>query len=235
MLEPVLERPVADLHESPMQLGRNARQRLEQHVHAFFLDQARHGQDDHRIADPAPSRGTVGFGRKPREIEAVIDQLDASRAARACQVIAIGRGAGDEPLAARQLLALFPVGRRPDVLGVRRAAPRQAAQQRGVARHGGRRVQEMRMQPRRRPPAARRRAPAPGRSGGCGWASGHDEIRSHSARASSYAGNGATAATPAKPRNGSAADTRAGRAAARGSRRAPRGGARRSGGAARRW
>jgi hypothetical protein len=50
MLEAALERPIADLHELPVQPGRNARQRLEQHFDAFLLDQARHRQDDHRLA-----------------------------------------------------------------------------------------------------------------------------------------------------------------------------------------
>ena len=72
--------------------------------------------------------------REPREIEAVIDQLDASRRRERGEVLAVRRGAGDQPVAARQLLALLPFRRGPDVLGVRRAAPRQPAQQRGIAR-----------------------------------------------------------------------------------------------------
>ena len=56
-----------------------------------------------------------------------------------------GARAGDGPIGAGELFGQLPVGRRPDVLGVRRDAPRQAAHQRRVARDAGRRVQEMRV------------------------------------------------------------------------------------------
>ena len=77
-----LQRSAADVHEAPVQLRRQARQRLEQHVGALFLHQAR------RPTGSPPGRrdccrrailSTRNPGRKPREVDAVIDQLDASR------------------------------------------------------------------------------------------------------------------------------------------------------------
>ena len=133
-----------------MQLARHARQRLEQDVGAFLLDQARHAEDRHRMARIAAVVGAAHHTlcRKAFEIDAVIDQLDASGGRERCQVVAIGARAGHEPLALGELLALFPFRRGPDVLGVRRAAPGQRAQDRGIARDRRRRMQEVGMQPR---------------------------------------------------------------------------------------
>src|SRR3546814_19322215 len=56
-------------------------------------------------------------------------------------------GAGDDPIRCRQLLPLLPIGRGPDVLGMRGATPRQPGQQGGIACDRGGRMQEMRVQP----------------------------------------------------------------------------------------
>ena len=49
-------------------------------------------------------------------------------------------GAGGDPLAVQELLAQLPGGRRPDVLGMRREAPRATGQRGGIARDRRRRV-----------------------------------------------------------------------------------------------
>ena len=58
------------------------------------------------------------------------------------------RRAGDQPVAGGELLALLPIGRRPDVLGMGRDAPGLARHEGGIAGDGGRGVQEMGVQPR---------------------------------------------------------------------------------------
>ena len=55
-------------------------------------------------------------------------------------------GAGHRPVRRRELFALLPLRRGPDVLGVRRKAPPAPGHQRRVARDRGRGVQEMRVQ-----------------------------------------------------------------------------------------
>ena len=67
--------------------------------------------------------------------------------AQALQVVEIGAGAGDAPVRFGELLAQLPVGRRPDVLGVGGERPAHAADHRRVAGHGGRRVQEVGVEP----------------------------------------------------------------------------------------
>ena len=100
----------------------------------------------------------VARGRRDRrrreagEIEAVIDQRTRSGSgASSARCSWPTRGAGDGPAGLGQLLAQLPLRRRPDVLGVRRDGPGQAADQRGVARDRGRRVQEVRVDPGRSP------------------------------------------------------------------------------------
>ncbi len=84
---------------------------------------------------------------KAREIDAVIDELHAPARRKRGEMVAVDLGAGDEPVARGELLALLPFRGSPDVLGMRRAAPRQPEQHGSVARHGRGRVQEMRVQP----------------------------------------------------------------------------------------
>src|SRR5262245_25783061 len=57
----------------------------------------------------------------------------------------VRRRAGDHPLHLRQLFVFFPIGRRPDVLGMRRQGPFQSEKDRGVAGHRCRCMKEMRM------------------------------------------------------------------------------------------
>ncbi len=92
-------------------------------------------------------RCATGEGGNRRGVEPVVDQIDLTvRAGETAQMAGIDLGAGGHPGAGGELFAFLPFGRRPDVLGVRRAAPGQSAQDRGVHRDRGRRVQEMRVQ-----------------------------------------------------------------------------------------
>ena len=117
----------------------------------------------------------AGRRREAGEIEAVIDELHARRrrAPARARCSAPMRVQVTQPGKLGELLALLPVGRGPDVLGVRRAAPGQAGMQRGVARRPRpgvcRKCACSRATSRRQFGAP---APAPGRSGGCGWAVG---------------------------------------------------------------
>ena len=84
---------------------------------------------------------------KPAGVEPVVDQIDLTvRAGEAAQMAGVDLRARGHPGAGGELFALLPFGRRPDVLGVGRTAPGQAAQDGGVHRHRGRRVQEVRVQ-----------------------------------------------------------------------------------------
>ena len=62
-------------------------------------------------------------------------------------MVEIHPAAGDQPARGGDLLALLPVRDGPHVLGMRRDAERQAAQDGGVAGHGCRRVQVVHVQP----------------------------------------------------------------------------------------
>ena len=72
--------------------------------------------------------------RESRQIDSVVNELDPPGRRERGKVIAVRLGAGHEPRARRELLALFPFRDRPDVLGMRRAGPRQAPQHRCIAR-----------------------------------------------------------------------------------------------------
>ena len=203
----LLELAAADMDETPFERGRQLRQRVDQHVIALLGHEPADRQQDDRIGGVAavahrPRGGGLG---KAREIEAVIDERDALRVGRQrAQMLGAGLRAGDEPGRSRSFSRFSHVGNRPDVLGVGRAAPRQAGHHRGIARDRGRRVQEMRVE---MADAGRQlMAPArrPGRSGGRDWASD---------RAASRA---ATGAAPRDSRAGGAPRaSRATRAAAR--------------------
>ena len=94
-----------------------------------------------------PSGPSVRCGAGKRlGVEPVIGEHHLGIRRQRAQVRSAGRGAGGGPGAVAQLLALLPRGRGPDVLGVRRDAPRQAAQRCGIARDRGRRVQIVRVQ-----------------------------------------------------------------------------------------
>ena len=98
----------------------------------------------------APSRRGRAAARRRQvgEVEAVIDELQPfrSRGQLLEPLQAQGR-AGHQPGTIGELFRHFPGFAGPDVLGVRRHAPRQAAHRGGVARHRGWRVQEMGVEP----------------------------------------------------------------------------------------
>ena len=52
-----------------------------------------------------------------------LERLQVALGSERHEVLFVGARAGDEPAAVRQLFPFFPFGRRPDVLGMRRAAP----------------------------------------------------------------------------------------------------------------
>src|SRR3546814_20623292 len=77
-----------------------------------------------RFAAVAPGR-CWGGGGKAAGIEAVVEQVNAfGSLGPAAQVPGAEGSAGDQPAHLRQLLALLPVRNGPDVLRVRRGAPR---------------------------------------------------------------------------------------------------------------
>ncbi len=86
-------------------------------------------------------------GREPRQIDAVVDELDTTGIrGELPQMFGVRRGAGRGPRAGVELFALLPGRGRPDVLGVGGTAPRHAAQDRRVPGHRRGRVQEVRVQ-----------------------------------------------------------------------------------------
>ncbi len=141
---------VPDMHQPPMQPRRQQRERAQQVGIAFLVDQPADRQHDRGVARILAA---AGWARDPRraaeavEVEAVIGQADSARLrCERAQMCRAGCGAGDQPAAVGELLGLVPIGRRPDILGVRRDRPGQSGQQRGIARDRGRRVEEMGMQ-----------------------------------------------------------------------------------------
>ena len=131
--------------------ARQQRERVQEVVESFLVDGAADRQQRRPDApDREPSRLSrrAWRGRGSARVDAVIDEVDRAPAspARSRRCSRVDRRARRRPRARRELLALLPLGSRPDVLRMRRAAPRQPAHQRGVARDRRRRVQEMRVQ-----------------------------------------------------------------------------------------
>ena len=86
---------------------------------------------------PSPP-GSPGRRGKTCGVQAVIDQLDVRIRRERLQMVEVHPAAGRPASARRDLLALLPGRDGPDVLGVRRDADREVAQDRGVARDRGR-------------------------------------------------------------------------------------------------
>ena len=128
----------ADMLEAPVQTARQQRQRRRAGSSKPFFSTARPtaaGSDrPRRVAAVGPR--AAERRREALQVEAVIDQRRRrlSRRERR-QVLDAGARAGRRPSAPPQLLALLPVGRRPDVLGVRRE---RSTAGRGAARHSAR-------------------------------------------------------------------------------------------------
>jgi len=77
----------------------------------------------------------------------MVDELDPAGRRERGEMISVRCRTGYEPRARRELLALFPLRNGPDVLRMSGRTPRQALEHRGVARHRGRGMQEVRVQP----------------------------------------------------------------------------------------
>ena len=95
------------------------------------------------IAAIAP-RPTFRRRREALEVETVIDELHSAgiiRRRKAPERIKAGTRAGNAPLAVGDLLALLPIGRRPDILGMGGEAEGPSRQRRGIAGHRARRVE----------------------------------------------------------------------------------------------
>ncbi len=145
------QRPAADMGEAPGKAARQERERRQKITVALLRDRAPDRQEPQGIAGIAAvtQARAPGRRRKPGAVEAVIDQRHTVPLGREVAQMRHARlRAGDHPTALRELLALLPGGRGPDVLGMRRERPGQAPHQRRIARDRGRRVHEMRMQPR---------------------------------------------------------------------------------------
>src|SRR4051812_41270096 len=111
---------------------------MQEIVEPFLVDGAADAEHLHgvrRIAAVTHARWRRRHAETPR-VEAVIDEIDGCRGtADLAQMCGVGRRACGRPGARIELLAYFPVRGCPDVLGMRRAAPGQATQDRGITRH----------------------------------------------------------------------------------------------------
>ncbi len=143
-------RAAADMDKAPSESGRQEHQRGEQIVIALFCHRPADRQqlDRTRGIAAVAAGGTRRRRRELLEIEPMITMCHALR--MRCQAGEMGmRGfrAGHRPGGGRQFFALLPFGRRPDVLGVRRDRPDEAAEQGRIPGNRCRGVQEMRVQP----------------------------------------------------------------------------------------
>ena len=148
-LELCEQRPAADMHEAAN--GRSRRQQSPAPP-ADRRSLSWHGaadrQDRHRSQLVACRRARAGCGAnggKRVDVDAVIDELDLA-GRQSCEVLAAARVQVTAQCACAQLLALLPLGRGPDVLGVRRDAPAAGRASSQHSAHRGRRVQEMRVE-----------------------------------------------------------------------------------------
>ena len=115
------------MDEPPVQVCGQAGKCVEQDIRALFLDQATDRQNDHTIGNRLSDAGRA-FNRggwKPFQVETVVNEFHAIFRSQLREVLAIRRGAGDQPGARRELFPQFPIRRSPYVLGMRRPGPRQ--------------------------------------------------------------------------------------------------------------
>ena len=106
--------------------GAESRQRRQQIVEPFLVDGAANGEDPDGTLRVGPVVAAMRFARrwKPPRIDPVVIEVHGSaRARELAQMPRIDLGAGRDPRAGIELLAFLPLGCRPDVLGMRRAAP----------------------------------------------------------------------------------------------------------------
>ena len=163
--------PAAEMLEAPVQLRAAAGPAPRAATSSPFFSTARATQTM-RTGRPGslPSPPALAARRREaRRLQPVIDELQVGPRRQRAQMVEVHAAAGDEPARRRDLLALLPIRDRPDVLGVRRDAERQVAQERGVARHRRRACAGSARAASRPRPAARPPAPAPARGAGRGW------------------------------------------------------------------
>src|SRR5690349_13624605 len=136
------------MRQPPIELGRQQCERVQQIIETFLVD----GPADRQQRYGARGVGTIATivdverRRKASGVDSVIDEVDGCGvAADIAQMSGVERRARCRPRGCRELLALLPFWKRPDVLGMRRAAPREAADQGCVSRDRRRRMQEMRV------------------------------------------------------------------------------------------
>ena len=143
-----------DMLEAPVQVARQTRQRVQEVVIALLLDLATNRQDHHGVVrvTAVAARARHRRSRQMGEIEAMIDELQAPPVViwiairfrrQLLEALQAHGRAGHQPVAVGKLAGDVPGPAGPDVLGVRRHAPRQAAEGSGVTRHRGGRVQEV--------------------------------------------------------------------------------------------
>ena len=145
-LQAVQKIAAAHMGEAPMQIRRQGGERPQQIAEAFLRDRAPDRDDADGIGriGAVPHRARFGRRGKARQVEAVIDERDTVGHGReGLQMLGSLRRAGDAPQRVGELLALLPIRRRPDVLGMGRERPGAAGQQRGIAHDGSGRVQIM--------------------------------------------------------------------------------------------
>ena len=188
---------------------RQQRQRSSRSSKPFFSDGAADRQQDHRVAPDRCHRPCAARGRRREavEIEPVIERGSTlpGDGASAGEMIAARRRCRSRPSGRGQLVALLPLGRGPDVLGVRRNGPAAArASSRRSARPRPACAGNARADGRYRA-AVRPPAPAPDRSGGRGSASDRapDRRARHGARRRSRAAGGPPPAARATRRGAS--------------------------------
>src|SRR6185369_4309889 len=101
--------------------------RRQQIVEPLLVHGTAHGEDPDGALRVGPVAAAMGFARrrKPSGVEAVVIEVhDSPWTREQAQMPGVDLRAGGDPRAGIELLALLPVGSGPDVLRMRRAAPR---------------------------------------------------------------------------------------------------------------
>mmetsp|Transcript_23002 Transcript_23002/g.38862 ORF Transcript_23002/g.38862 Transcript_23002/m.38862 type:complete len:222 (+) Transcript_23002:527-1192(+) len=120
-----IQSTTADMDPMPIDVIGQKRERLQQPVKSFLLDQTTNRQ--HLERRLCVTRGPLGRFRKPLKIQTVIDQVHRGPLRQIVQMLgAKGRagrpkcGPSSPPV---QLFAQFPLGRGPDIFGMCRKRP----------------------------------------------------------------------------------------------------------------
>src|SRR5262245_33894309 len=138
------------MDEAPGEILGQKRQRLEKHRIALLLNRAPDTHEDRRVGGirSVTRRAFAVESAETLQIEPVIAQMDACRvAAEASEFVETGLGARRDEPGVSELFGELPIGRGPNILGMRRAAPCYAGEEAGIERDRRWRVDEMGMQP----------------------------------------------------------------------------------------